>query len=56
MKYFVFENDGECYIVNANDVKINDKAIEFYRYNIMIAAFRLDAIIGFNEMTEEEED
>lgn len=46
MKYFVFDNDGETYIVNANEVRVN---------NIMIAAFRLDAIIGFNEMTEEED-
>ena len=70
MKYFVFENDGETYIVNANEVKITDKTVNFYCmrelyyknpalpdfYNIMVAAFRLDAIIGFNEMTEEEDE
>ena len=55
MNYFVFENDGETYIVNANEVRINDHTVEFYRYNIMIAVFRLDAIIGFKEMTEEKD-
>ena len=55
MKYCIFENDGEVYEVNANEVRVNNNTVEFYRYNLMVAAFRLDAIIGFNEMTEEED-
>ena len=55
MKYFVFDNDGETYIVYANEVRINSKTVDFYRDNIIIAFFRLDAIIGFNEMLETED-
>lgn len=56
MKYFVFDNDGETYIVFANEVRINSHTVEFYRYNTMVAGFRLDAIIGFNEMMEMEDE